>query len=67
MATVASVIRTDHFFDQPDYSSAVRRVLARKPALFIDHVDPTVLADVKPSMHVVREEIFGPFVVAQLT
>jgi len=29
------------------------------------YVNPTVLVDVKPSMSVVREEIFGPVVVAQ--
>lgn len=29
------------------------------------YVDPTILVDVKPDMSVVREEIFGPVVVAQ--
>jgi phenylacetaldehyde dehydrogenase len=29
------------------------------------YVDPTILVDVKPNMSVVREEIFGPVVVAQ--
>jgi phenylacetaldehyde dehydrogenase len=29
------------------------------------YVDPTILVDVKPEMSVVREEIFGPVVVAQ--
>ncbi len=37
MATVHAVARQPESFNQPDYSSAVKRVLARKPALFINN------------------------------
>jgi len=37
MATVHAVARQPDSFDQLDYSAAVKRALARKPALFINN------------------------------
>ena len=37
MATVQAVARPSESFVQPDYSAAVKRALARKPALFINN------------------------------
>ena len=57
--------RVMRYIDAGKRDGACVAVGGDAPAADGYYVNPTVLVDVKPSMSVVREEIFGPVVVAQ--
>ena len=61
--TAAALFAAFADFDRDDGASVA--VGGDSPSSSGYYVNPTILVDVKPTMSVVREEIFGPVVVAQ--